>query len=176
MEETIKSLWFCVLSLNIQLLTSFPGGKKQKFFAGICMHTVNYVYGEKERVIYEKDPEPMPISQTHTHTQTHTITRRPARCIANTMRILLRPRSDVRYVCSAYMAPKIRYLAPKPAFQVTNNSKNPQCRENPQSRENPQCKQTLKNANYLQNFVVTNLLLTFFIKRIRCISFCYRYG
>ncbi len=111
----------------------------------------------KEGVIYEKDPEPMPISQTQTHTITHTHTHRPA-CPVHCEHYenSLRPRSDVRYVCSAYMAPKIRYLAPKPAFQVTNNSKNPQC------RENPHCKQTLKNANYLENFIVTNLFLTFF--------------
>jgi hypothetical protein len=87
-EERNKSL-----SLYILLLTPFPGGKKRRKYAGICRHTVNYVYGEKERVIYEKDPEPMPISQTHTHTDTHqhTLTHRPARCIANTTGILCGP-------------------------------------------------------------------------------------
>jgi hypothetical protein len=83
------------LSLYILLLCPFPGGKRRRKYAGICRHTVNYVYGEKERVIYEKDPEPMPISQTHTHTDTHhhtlTHTGLPARCIANTMRILCGP-------------------------------------------------------------------------------------
>jgi hypothetical protein len=114
LEETIKSLWFCVLSLYILLLTPFPGRKKRKY-AGICRHTVNYVYGEKERVMYEKDPEPMPISQTHTyrHKPPHTHTHRPA-CPMHCEQYenSLRPRSDDRYVCSAYMAPKIRYLAP----------------------------------------------------------------
>ena len=53
---------------------SIPRREKRRKYAGICRHTVNYVYGEKERAIYEKDPEPMPISQTHTHTDTYTIT------------------------------------------------------------------------------------------------------
>jgi hypothetical protein len=74
---------------------SIPRREKRRKYAGICRHTVNYVYGEKERVIYEKDPEPMPISQTHTyrHIHHHTLTHTglPARCIANTMRILCGP-------------------------------------------------------------------------------------
>jgi hypothetical protein len=111
-----------VLSLYILLLCLFLGGKKRRKYAGLCRHTINYVYGEKGRIIYEKDPEPMPISQTHTHIQTHTITHShtqacPVHC--EHYENSLRPRSDVRYVCSAYMAPKIRYLAPKPTFQHT---------------------------------------------------------